>query len=81
MVSGVLLLFSPCIGLFFVVNNSWAFLNVARISDPAVTSSTNNIVLCTTATGLIGFLLLALSLISFFRNAHPHMQTHHTGNP
>jgi hypothetical protein len=70
MVLGGLLIFSWCIGLRFAADHAWAFLNVTLASNPAVTSSTNNIVLCTTIAGVVGLVLLALSTVSYIRSAH-----------
>lgn len=70
MLLGVLLLFSPCIGFMVAARHSSAFLNVTLASNPGVTSATNNIVLCTTFTGIAGLLLLALSIALFIRAAH-----------
>lgn len=75
MVIGALLLFSPFIGIVFAMNHSSAFLNVSLMSDPAATSSANNLMLFTTITGMVGLLVLACSVVSFIRGGHSH-QSH-----
>lgn len=73
-VIGALLLLSPYFGLRFAWNHSGAFFNVALASDPAVLSSTNNIVAGTAIAGLLGLVLLALSVVSYLRNTQHRMQ-------
>jgi hypothetical protein len=86
MVIGFVLLLLSCKGLLFAMDRAWAFLNFTRISDPAVTSTTNNLVFCTLIAGTSGLLLLALSIVFFIRTAHSRhaMQTpgsNHPGKP
>lgn len=81
MLLGGLLFFSPCIGFLVAMNHSRAFLNVTLASNPGVTSSTNNIMLCTTILGIAGLLLLTLSIILFVRTARSPGPTHsHPGD-
>lgn len=70
---GGLMLLSPYFGLRFAWDHSAAFFNVALASDPAVLSSTNNIVVGTFIAGLLGLAMLTLSLVSYLRGAQHRM--------